>query len=329
MNSNMKSSHKCILAAAVSTIFSVTVVNAQILNRQGYVDRYSKWAVDEMVRTGIPASITIAQGILESDCGNSELAVDGNNHFGIKCHDWEGETIYHDDDKEQECFRKYTSAYDSFKDHSDFICKKSRYQSLFALERTDYKGWAYGLRAAGYATDPTYSKKLIDIIEELGLNAFDGATDEKTSEEGIIRVADNSDNRSTPNVRIRKEADYVINPFHEHTYEYNNGVRYIEVMDGDTFDAIAREFHLTVSEILSYNDLDASCDISTIKYLYIRSKKNRAHRDCVTHTVEAGDTQWSVAHKYGIKLRKLRRFNHLQPSEELHVGDVLNLRRSK
>lgn len=332
LNNHPHTTYKSMAITAMATILSAISLNAQALNRQGYVDKYSKLAVDEMIRTGIPASITIAQGILESDCGNSELAVEGNNHFGIKCHDWTGETIYHDDDRTQECFRKYPSAYDSFKDHSDFICQKSRYQSLFSLDRTDYQGWAYGLRAAGYATDPTYAKKLIDIIEELGLNSYDGYTDEKTSGQGVIRTAgndNNSDSNVKPSVRVRVEADYFINPLHEHRYEYNNGVRYIKVMDGDSFDAIAREFHINVSELLSYNDLNTSADISEIKYLYIRSKKNRAHRDCVTHIVEEGDTQWFIAHKYGIKLRKLRRFNHLQPDDELHTGDVLNLRRSK
>lgn len=306
--------------------------NAQRFTRQNYVDTYKDWAITEMNRVGIPASITLAQGILESDCGNSRLATEGNNHFGIKCHsDWKGETIFHDDDKLQECFRKYTSAYESFKDHSNFIKEKSRYASLFYLDHRDYAAWAKGLRSAGYATDPTYAQKLITIIEEMGLYVYDGST-----QQDIAIVTDVTPDKEPdilpvdePAVRVRTDLDFVINPMHQHEVQRNNGVKYIEVQNGDSFEAIALEFHLYLREILVYNDLDASADIKTLKYLYIRSKKNRAHYSCVTHTVEAGDTPWSVAHQYGIKLRKLLRFNHISATDELQAGQILNLRRSK
>lgn len=316
---------------------SCSVATAQRMSRQSYIDFYKQWAINEMERVGIPASITLAQGILESDCGNSVLATEGNNHFGIKCHsDWSGETMYHDDDRSQECFRKYSSAYDSFKDHSDFIKQKSRYASLFSLDKNDYKGWAYGLKAAGYATDPSYPTKLIAIIEEMGLDVYDNCDATSSAENAheytydinagkVVRNSGNTDSRP----KVKKDVSFTINPFHEHTVEYNNGVRYIAVIGGDTFEGIAREFHLMVSELLAYNDLDATADISSIKYLYIRSKRNRAHPDCQTHVVKEGDTLWSIAHKYGLKLRKLRKFNHLSVVDEINVGDELNLRRSK
>ena len=130
-----------------------------------YIERYAELAVEEMYRSGVPASITLAQGLLESQYGQSELTIKGNNHFGIKCHNWNGPTIYHDDDKKGECFRKYDSPEESFRDHSDFLRYRDRYRFLFDLEPTDYQGWAHGLRKAGYDTDPAYPQKLIRLIE--------------------------------------------------------------------------------------------------------------------------------------------------------------------
>lgn len=321
------------LSIIIALIAVAITSNAQRLTRQGYVSLYKQWAINEMNRTGIPASITLAQGILESDCGNSRLATEGNNHFGIKCHsDWTGETIYHDDDRNQECFRKYTSAYDSFKDHSDFIKQKSRYASLFSLSKDDYKAWAKGLKAAGYATDPSYADKIITIIEEMELYAYDNG-ESSTAEDANKYVYDPAGNvvadgisEQKNTIRVRKDATFVIDPFHKHDVAYNNGVKYIQTIPGDTFQGIAKEFHLLVSELLTYNDLDATADISAIKYLYIRPKRNRAHPECRTHVVAEGETAWSIAHKYGIKLKKLRRFNHLT-SDELTPGQTLNLRR--
>ena len=317
----------------IATCISTT---AQKLTRQGYVNLYKQWAIAEMNRVGIPASITLAQGILESECGNSRLATEANNHFGIKCHsDWTGESIYHDDDKNQECFRKYTSAYDSFKDHSNFLKDKNRYSDLFLLDHTDYKSWAYGLKAAGYATDPQYAQKLITIIEEMGLEAYDTQQNSTTADDANRYTYDISNGEVTENnvekikLRVKKNVIYSINPLHEHTVDYNNGVKYITVMSGDSFVSIAKEFHLLVSELLAYNDLDATADISQIKYLYIRSKKNRAHPSCTTHTVQKGETAWSIAHKYGIKLRKLRRFNRLTNGDAITEGQTLNLRSSR
>ena len=139
-----------------------------------YIAKYSALAVSEMQRTGVPASITLAQGLLESGAGLSPLAVHAHNHFGIKCHnDWEGETFYKDDDREQECFRAFRTVEESFRAHSDFLRNRPRYAALFELDPTDYRAWARGLRAAGYATDPAYAKKLIKQIEDYGLNRFD------------------------------------------------------------------------------------------------------------------------------------------------------------
>ncbi|MBP5418275.1 MAG: glucosaminidase domain-containing protein [Bacteroidales bacterium] len=307
---------------AISTTLTVT---AQRITREQYVNMYKDKAISEMQRSGIPASITLAQGILESDCGNSYLATTANNHFGIKCAGgWTGATAYHDDDQKQECFRSYDSAEESYNDHTDFLVSKPRYASLFQLASNDYKGWAEGLSKCGYATDPNYPERLITIIEQLNLAQFD-------SDEPTTYIAQDTE---TPKEvydapAVRADASFMINPIHVHKVEYNNGVRYIKVIKGDTWEGIAREFHLMVSELLRYNDLDASAKIGDMKYLYIRSKRNRAHSDCQTHTVREGETMWSIAHNYGMKLRRLRRFNHMAVGQEPATGEVLNLRSSK
>lgn len=311
----------------VATIAIAT--EAQRMSREQYINTYKKLAINEMNTNGIPASITLAQGILESDCGNSYLATEGNNHFGIKCHGWQGDTIFHDDDKFQECFRKYQTVAESYADHSRFLKGTNRYKQLFTLDKTDYQNWAIGLKKAGYATDPNYAQRLIDIIDALNLHQYDCETTEDAT---AYTVADSSS--TTPNnntttshpIVIRHDASFVINPFHEHEVRYNNGVRYIEIVKGDTFEDIAIEFHTMVSELLKFNDLQPSANIQDLKYLYIRTKRNRAHKDCPTHTVSQGDSSWSIAHKYGIKLRKLRKYNSLASAEEPRVGDVLKLR---
>ena len=149
------------------------VVIPKINNTEDYINYYSSIAMDEMIHFGIPASITLAQGILESGAGRGTLAVQANNHFGIKCHDWTGKKIFHDDDKKQECFRKYDNPEYSYRDHSIFLSNRGRYSFLFDLKKDDYKKWARGLKKAGYATDPKYSQKLIDLIERHELYKYD------------------------------------------------------------------------------------------------------------------------------------------------------------
>jgi flagellum-specific peptidoglycan hydrolase FlgJ len=145
----------------------------KINNTVEYITYFKQTAIKEMQLYDIPASITLAQGILESGSGKGRLARAANNHFGIKCHDWKGARIYHDDDKDQECFRKYKNPNQSFRDHSEFLAYRTRYASLFKLKKDDYKGWAKGLRKAGYATDPKYPQKLITLIERYELYKFD------------------------------------------------------------------------------------------------------------------------------------------------------------
>jgi len=183
-----------------------------------YVHKYKNIAQYEMQKSGIPASITLAQGILESGAGNGDLTKRANNHFGIKCHNWSGEKVYHDDDKKGECFRKYAHPSESFKDHSNFLTSRSRYASLFKLNKNDYKGWAKGLRKAGYATDPKYPSKLISLIERYNLNEYDSVT----------QVSETMTAPKSNNYTIKK---------------------------GDTLYSVARKFNLSISDLMDLNNM--------------------------------------------------------------------------
>lgn len=340
---------KSIIVIVLAFIAMAPTAAQRRVERQVYIAKYMDWAVKEMFRTGIPASITLAQGILESDCGRSDLAVGANNHFGIKCHnDWDGKRMYKDDDRKNECFRSYETAYDSFRDHSDFLVNKNRYRPLFELDRTDYEGWAHGLKKCGYATEPTYAKRLITIIEEEGLSAIDrGETylpdvnvspepikpNQKKSDETDEPAVDVNTDGSKGGVTVKKKvrtpkvkANFEIEPFAPHKVEYNNNVRYVEVRSNDTFESIASEFQMMKWELFKYNDLESGADIGDMAILYLRPKRNRAHSDCKTHTVEKGETMWSISQRYGVKLRKLLRRNNMAANDVPIVGQLIHLR---
>ncbi|WP_378178185.1 glucosaminidase domain-containing protein [Aquimarina sp. SS2-1] len=197
---------------------------------QNYIFEYAGIAKHEMVQYGIPASITLAQGILESGAGYGDLTSRANNHFGIKCHDWTGDRVYHDDDLAQECFRKYEKASHSFRDHSLFLKNRKRYSKLFTYQQDDYKSWAYGLRAAGYATDKKYPVKLIGIIERYGLDKYDAEVLGKTY---VAEKQKRSQETSIP--------------------EVNNGA-YV-VQKGDTLYSISRRYNIKVAQLKAYNNL--------------------------------------------------------------------------
>lgn len=311
----------------MAATFSISI-SAQRLDRQTYVAKYKDWAIEEMNRTGIPASITLAQGILESDCGNSDLATQANNHFGIKCHSsWTGKTMHKDDDRDNECFRSYDSAFDSFRDHSDFLTNTKRYASLFQLDKSDYKAWANGLKACGYATESTYAQRLIKIIEEEGLHIYDTTNSQQANNTPTTptTTTDNTPDPSpTPHNSYSNTFD--INPLPPHEVMYNNGVRYVELSSADTFESIAFEFHLMTWELYKYNDLAADANISNLTFIYLRPKRNRSHPDCPTYTANDGDTMWNIAHSYGIKLRKLLKRNGMSQGQEPEPGQIIRLR---
>ncbi|WP_075590880.1 glucosaminidase domain-containing protein [Labilibacter marinus] len=291
------------------------------LSRDMYIEKYHELAIKEMNRVGIPASITLAQGMLESGNGNSTLAQKSNNHFGIKCHnDWKGKRVYHDDDKKGECFRKYKNPYQSYIDHSDFLTGKQRYASLFDLKLTDYKGWAKGLKKAGYATDPKYAHRLIDIIEANNLDRFDkgGKYKKSSSKSKSNSVAKNSGNDN-----------FTINAFGAHKIQHNNGVKYVKVQEGDSFDNISREYGLKSWELFSYNDMEENADISEFKYVYVQPKRNKAHRKHSSHRIKTGESLHYVSQKYGVKINRLYRYNNLKEGDKVKEGQAIQLRKKK
>lgn len=283
------------------------------ISKEQYIEMWKDEAIQQMVTYKIPASITLAQGILESGSGNSELAKYGKNHFGIKCHNWEGEGIYKDDDKKNECFRKYSDASSSFEDHSLFLTNRSRYASLFELKTTDYKSWAKGLKNAGYATNPKYADLLINLIEENSLHEFDR----------MIFLAENkkpnSPILSPPNVAISKPKANV------HRIEnHNNDIKFIHVQNGDTFYKIAKEFEMSLWQLYKYNDLNEQSFIKVGDVLFLQPKKAKGSKK--THIVKEHETLASISQLNGIKLKSLCNKNDLSTDAALVVGQKLTLR---
>lgn len=291
----------------VLALFLIQAVPGHRMTRMEYFERYGDLAVREMHRSGVPASITLAQGALESGDGNSTLAVQANNHFGIKCHDdWYGRKIYQDDDKENECFRRYESVEDSYRDHSDYLRKKQRYAFLFELEITDYKGWARGLKKAGYATNPAYAESLIRIIEEFRLDRYD-----------------TSPVQGKPSSQRR----HPVKPARE-TGEINR-VKFITARQGDTFAALTAELGKLDWELPRYNDAGEEDSLAPGQVVYIQPKRNKAQAGVNTHTVKTGETMRSISQKYAVKLDRLYLMNGLTYGSRMPApGTRLQLRKT-
>lgn len=285
----------------------------QKISRKEYVKTYSELAMKEMIRVGIPASITLAQGCLESGNGNSTLATKGNNHFGIKCHDWTGRKIYHDDDKRHECFRSYKSAYDSYMDHSEFLSTRQRYASLFELNPHDYRGWAKGLKKAGYATAPNYATLLIRIIEENELFRYDLLV----LEGGVGGVTDTS-------AMAKEHSSDTLRPI-----LVNNRIEYILTQAGDTPEALRREMGLYRNELYRYNDLFRGVKLEPGTIIYLQPKRRKAAFGKEIHVVEVGQTMYDISQMYGVKLKYLYRRNHMMEGEQPLEGTEIYLRKKK
>ena len=303
-------------------IFSLTIAQAQTTAQQ-YIELYKDLAIEEMNRTGIPASITLAQALLESNNGNSKLAVQAKNHFGIKCHSsWKGKKIYKDDDKKHECFRKYKHVLASYKDHSDFLTRYKRYAFLFQYKTTDYKKWAKGLRKAGYATNPAYATRLIKIIEHYQLYKYDQAN----------FVASKEQVTKPKKTKLKKKHNYSKEEYAislDRKIYKNNRVKYIIAKSKDTYSKLTKEFEMLPWEIYKYNDAKKGDDLHKGDIVYLQPKRNKAAKGNDYHIVKKGETLRSIAQKYGIKLRKLRKKNHLKSTDTIKVGDKLWLRKKK
>lgn len=301
-------------------VFLVIVASAQYTPEE-YIKKYNLMAVKEMKRSGVPASITLSQGIFESASGGSRLARDGNNHFGIKCHKWEGEKIYADDDTKGECFRKYSSVEDSYKDHSDFLKQNSRYHFLFELEITDYQGWAKGLKQAGYATSPTYAESLIKLIEKYNLNDYDSGKAKPIKDDRPNRQQNNNNNQINDNFNINPYLNEVLT---------NNNVPYIIVADSIIpLQNISAQLDLMNWQLAKYNDLDKNANVTKGEQIYIKPKRNKAEKKYETHILRSDETMRDVSQKYAVKLNKLYKYNNLEIGTEPDPGTVLNLRKKK
>ncbi|MCT4582377.1 MAG: glucosaminidase domain-containing protein [Flavobacteriales bacterium] len=285
----------------------------RFLTRQDYIERWKDEAISQMVKYKIPASITLAQGILESGNGNSELAKYANNHFGIKCHGWDGPGVYKDDDKKDECFRKYADAFQSFEDHSKFLAHRKRYASLFVLEITDYEGWAKGLRKAGYATNPKYANLLIDLIEDNGLYQYDRM-------EAVVVDSEPGKVLELPQNELVLPA---IQPV-KHTVLLAQKVRYIQAVKGDTYYKIAKEFDMALWQLYKYNDCDNNTKLKEGERIYLQPKRNRGKKKY--HTILSGETLRSIAQEEGVKLKRILKKNGMTLASELVVGQKIKLK---
>lgn len=271
---------------------------------QDYFDTYKDLAISQMLKYKIPASITLAQGVLESGAGKSELALNANNHFGIKCNGWTGRKSYHDDDERQECFRAYNNVYESYCDHSEFLTTSRRYRRLFDLKITDYKGWAKGLKACGYATSPVYASKLIDIIEVYQLYRYDTSKGfDKFQQQQIER----GDMR--------------------HVYFFNKNY-YILARGGDTFRSLSKEVGVSYRKLARYNERDKNDVLAEGEVIWLEKKARKAPKEYKgrLHQVAPGESMYTIAQKYGIRLKNLYKMNRLEPDYRIRVGDKLRLR---
>ncbi len=300
----------------LSVFYFSSLFGQERISTPEYIQTYKNWAIEDMKKSGIPASIKLAQGILESASGNSRLAKDANNHFGIKCHaEWEGERVYHHDDARNECFRKYGNPLESYRDHTEFLKTRGRYSDLFKLATTDYKGWAHGLKSAGYATNPSYATLLIKVIEDNKLYQYDADITEEAKK--VTRETQRKSSSGT----------LVVNPFDVRPTAYNNGVKYVELEEDDTFKLIAQMYGLKDWELPKYNDLSPSTKLSKYKILYLEPKRRTAHPNHTKHVVKEGDTMHQISQQYAIKLTRLYYLNRMTKGTEPAIGDKLELRR--
>jgi LysM repeat protein len=283
-----------------------------------YIERFKYIAIQEMKDYGIPASITLAQGILESNAGRSDLAVKANNHFGIKCHkEWTGPSFYQDDDQPNECFRKYNDPVDSYRDHSLFLTTRDRYKPLFTLRPDDYTSWAEGLKTAGYATNPKYPELLIRTIERFSLHQYD------RGEAGLKPLPAAATPAETPVFRNMKYSYFAPGPDGRKTYTNNHTLLVIAARD-EKLEDISAAFGIPVRKLLLFNDLKSSESIREGIPVYLAKKQGKG--GVKSHKVAKGQSMWEISQIYAVQLMKLSRRNGMTPGQDPVAGQVLKLR---
>lgn len=303
---------KYALLTLVALILSVTHVSAQIKWNsayQAYIDQYKDLAIEQMLKYNIPASITLSQGLLESGAGRSWLTKSSNNHFGIKCHGWTGRRVFHDDDERGECFRAYDNPRQSFEDHSRYLATQSRYARLFNYSRTDYKSWARGLKQCGYATNPQYASKLIQIIELYNLNQYDKA---KKFDQFMVK---------------HSTEDGVAPDGNFHVIKAYNKNYYVIARKGDSFQSLSKELCIGKRKLAKYNERSYKEELAAGDVIYLKKKRKKATKEYKNrpHIVQIGESMYLISQKYGIRLSSLYKKNHLSPDYQIKVGDKLRV----
>ena len=278
----------------------------KLASYQKYIKTYGTLAIKQQTQYKIPASITLAQGLLESGAGQSDLARRSNNHFGIKCHEWKGARVYHDDDLRGECFRKYNTVEQSYIDHSKFLAERSRYASLFKLRVTDYKGWAKGLQKCGYATDRAYANKLIKVIEDYELYRYDR-----------MKVVKKTTKRTITQPKSAQPAYQVYR---------THGLIYVYAQENDDFDHIAANLGFSPRKLRKYNEVPEDFPLEKGDIIYLEKKKKKADKTYSQHVVQVGESMHDIAQKYGIQIKSLYKMNKKSADYIPMEGDVLKLR---
>ncbi|MBE6289991.1 MAG: LysM peptidoglycan-binding domain-containing protein [Bacteroidaceae bacterium] len=297
------------IRGTIILVCCVLVTTAYAQRRQtsynNYIKQYAPLAVEQMKQHNVPASITLAQGLLESGAGLSTLSRKSNNHFGIKCGGgWRGRSVRANDDAPNECFRAYRKVEDSYEDHSLFLVGNQRYASLFKLKKTDYKSWARGLKKAGYATDPSYANKLITIIETYDLYKYDN--------DGM------SKREAKKWQKLLKKKPWLANP---HDVYIANGLAYVIARDGDTFQLLGGEFEIGWKKLVKYNDLQRDYTLEEGDIIYLKEKNKKTVADVVYHEVREGDSMHSISQIYGVRLKTLYKLNVMADDHIPEVGE--------
>ena len=330
---------KVIIAIALLLALTASAGQDAQTPQERYITRYAPIAVNEMYRTGVPASITLAQGIIESSSGLSTLATNGNNHFGIKCHNsWNGRTMKADDDRKAECFRVYDTAEESFRDHSDFLRYRDRYKFLFDFQTEDYKSWAYGLKQAGYATDPSYAAKLIKCVEDYGLSRFDRMTVEEAAAQGgqeSEMPVETAVPEEIPESPLKIEAGEVYSGAEGEEYRFSlsrtlysrNGVPFVYAVDGETYASLAKRYHLLEREILRFNDVSKGALLQAGDPVYLEPKKSHTVKGLDKYIVgEEGESFHAICQRFAVKEKSVRKLNGLSSGYVPREGDEILLR---
>lgn len=321
--------YKCIAAILFSVVTLQTI--AQRTTVEEYINQFKQTAMDEMKRSDVPAAITLAQGILESENGNSELVKKSNNHFGIKCKStWTGDTVSHDDDANGECFRAYNNAADSYRDHSDFLRANKRYADLFKLNQDDYAGWARGLKKAGYATNPRYPDLLIKYIEQYNLQQYSLAVlnnqppvDKalQTQNDGQTEIATNSE--MVTETTVADNIDNADNNYPEHISNIN-AIKCVYVKKGTSLLAIANKFDISLDKLMEYNDMLKEGILNKDQYVFLHKKSKTGEKGF--YITQPGETIFDIAQKNGIQVKYLLEYNQLNADVSLQPNTKLFLK---